>query len=113
MKKKHGSSVTTNADTARADKARAGKTDWAQLRALSDAQVTFTEDAPATTPADWADALAHRGLPLPARKEQIALRVDADVLAWYRAQGAGWQTRMNAVLRAFKDAAAQPLPHAV
>ena len=38
------------------------------------------------------------------RKEQIALRVDREVLAWYRAQGAGWQTRMNKVLKAFKDA---------
>jgi len=95
MNKKHGSSATTNAD----------KTDWTRLRALSDAEVTFTSDAPATTPEDWADALAHHGLPLPARKEQIALRVDSDVLAWYRHQGAGWQTRMNAVLRAFRDAA--------
>lgn len=38
------------------------------------------------------------------RKEQISLRVDKDVLEWYRAQGAGWQTRMNAVLKAFRDA---------
>lgn len=37
-------------------------------------------------------------------KEQIALRVDADVLEWYRAQGQGWQTRMNAVLKAYRDA---------
>jgi len=90
MKKKHGSSATVNAD----------KTDWARLSAMSDADVNFTADAPATTAQDWADAVAHRGLPLPKRKEQIALRVDADVLAWYRAQGSGWQTRMNAVLRA-------------
>lgn len=34
------------------------------------------------------------------RKEQIALRVDADVLARYKAEGRGWQTRMNEVLRA-------------
>jgi uncharacterized protein (DUF4415 family) len=34
------------------------------------------------------------------RKEQIALRVDADVLAAYKAGGPGWQTRMNAALRA-------------
>lgn len=33
------------------------------------------------------------------RKEQIALRVDADVLAAYRAGGPGWQSRMNAALR--------------
>ncbi|MGH8589551.1 MAG: BrnA antitoxin family protein [Gammaproteobacteria bacterium] len=39
----------------------------------------------------------------------MALRVDADVLAWYRSQGPGWQTRMNAVLKAFRDRAAKPL----
>lgn len=96
MNKKHGFSATANAD----------KTDWKRVREMKDANVAFTEDAPATVPEDWADAVAHRGLPLPARKEQIALRVDADVLSWYRAQGAGWQTRMNAVLKAFRDAAA-------
>ena len=37
-------------------------------------------------------------------KTSIALRVDADVLEWFRAQGPGYQTRMNAVLRAFRDA---------
>lgn len=64
----------------------------------------------------WESATAHegvtelrakRGRPVlqPGdRKEQIALRVDKDVLEWYRAQGAGWQTRMNAVLKAFRDA---------
>jgi uncharacterized protein len=45
-----------------------------------------------------------RGRPVgstkPSRKEQIALRVDADVLARYKAGGPGWQTRMNEVLRA-------------
>ena len=41
----------------------------------------------------------------PARSlHEPALRVDAEVLAWYRAQGDGWQTRMNAVLKAYKDA---------
>lgn len=50
---------------------------------------------------------AKRGRPALApheRKEQVALRLDREVVAWYRAQGAGWQTRMNKVLRAFKDA---------
>ena len=37
-------------------------------------------------------------------KTSIALRVDADVLEWFKAQGPGYQTRMNAVLRAFRDA---------
>ncbi len=64
----------------------------------------------------WKEGTAHRGVaelrakrgrPPKApedRKEQIALRLDADVLKWYRAMGSGWQTRMNAVLKAFKDA---------
>lgn len=50
---------------------------------------------------------AKRGRPPKApgeKKAQIALRVDAEVLAWYRAQGDGWQTRMNAVLKAYRDA---------
>ncbi len=68
------------------------------------------------TLAFWKEGIAHKGVtelqakrgrpPKPAdeRKEQIALRLDADVLKWYRALGSGWQTRMNAVLKAFKDA---------
>lgn len=64
----------------------------------------------------WREGVAHKGVPelrakrgrppkaASERKEQIALRLDADVLAWYRAMGSGWQTRMNAVLKAFRDA---------
>jgi len=99
MKSKRGSSATASAK---------GKTDWARVRAMKDADIQFTADAPRTSAQDWTDAVAHRGLPLPTRKEQIALRVDADVLAWYRAQGPGWSTRMNAVLKAFRDRAAKP-----
>jgi uncharacterized protein (DUF4415 family) len=64
----------------------------------------------------WKGGIAHKGVselrakrgrppkPPEERKEQIALRLDADVLKWYRAMGSGWQTRMNAVLKAFKEA---------
>jgi uncharacterized protein (DUF4415 family) len=64
----------------------------------------------------WDGAVAHTGLEeLRAKrgrpkkdaadlKEQIALRVDKEVLEWYRALGTGWQTRMNAVLKAYRDA---------
>lgn len=48
--------------------------------------------------------IARRGLqPIPP-KASIALRLDADVLEWFKSQGRGYQTRINAVLRAFKDA---------
>lgn len=61
----------------------------------------------ATTHRGVTELRAKRGRPTKAeseRKEQIALRLDADVLAWYRGLGAGWQTRMNAVLKAYRDA---------
>jgi uncharacterized protein len=41
------------------------------------------------------------------RKASISLRVDSDVLDWFRGTGSGYQSRMNAVLRAFRDAAAR------
>jgi uncharacterized protein (DUF4415 family) len=96
MKSKRGTGATRSAGK--------GKTDWARLEAMPDQDVHFTEDAPRTLPQDWARAVAHRGLPVPSRKQQIALRVDVDVLEWFKAQGEGYQTRMNAVLRAFRDA---------
>jgi uncharacterized protein (DUF4415 family) len=43
--------------------------------------------------------------PLPS-KSLVSLRVDQDVLAWFKAQGPGYQTRINTVLRAFRDASA-------
>lgn len=36
-------------------------------------------------------------------KERLTVRFDADLVAWFRAQGAGYQTRMNAVLRAYYE----------
>jgi len=48
--------------------------------------------------------VVRRGLRAVSPKESVSLRVDADVLAWFKAQGPGYQTRMNAVLRAFKEA---------
>lgn len=63
--------------------------------------------AAATPHTGVAELRSKRGRPAKAdheRKEQIALRLDADLLAWYRTLGAGWQTRMNAVLKAYRDA---------
>ena len=48
--------------------------------------------------------IVRQGLKPVTSKTSISLRVDADVLEWFKAQGPGYQTRINAVLRAFKDA---------
>jgi uncharacterized protein (DUF4415 family) len=61
------------------------------------------EDAPdaASLGADfWASAR----VVVPPGKASVHLRVDQDVLAWFRAQGSGHLTRMNAVLRAYYEA---------
>lgn len=40
----------------------------------------------------------------PVGKEQVTIRFDSDLLEWFRAQGKGYQSRMNAVLRAYYEA---------
>ncbi len=69
-------------------------------------------EAPALPPAPRAPAIeeivrdiVRQGLSAAPRKAAISLRLDADVLDWFKAQGGGYQTRMNAVLRAYMEAA--------
>ena len=73
--------------------------DRAHLRALAelrDDQID-TSDIPEWTPEDF--ALAERGSLYRPRKAQITAMVDKDVLAWLKADGRGYQSRMNAILR--------------
>ena len=56
-----------------------------------------TSDIPELTDEQWASAV--RGRFYRPIKQQITARVDADVLAWLKAGGQGYQTRMNAILR--------------
>lgn len=61
-------------------------------------------DLPPPLP-EIAREIVRRGLPQAPRKTAISLRLDMDVLEWFKGQGPGYQTRINAVLRAYKDAA--------
>ena len=61
-------------------------------------------DTPEITPEMFAKAVVRRGLKLPPTKQQITIRLDEDVLKWFRAQGEGYQTRINALLRAYMEA---------
>ena len=47
---------------------------------------------------DWSNAIRHGQFFRPV-KQQTSVRLDADVLAWLKAQGKGYQTRMNEILR--------------
>jgi uncharacterized protein (DUF4415 family) len=81
-------------------------TDWDRLRALTDDEVHAAAlsdaDALPTDEAFWKDAR----VVMPARKETITMRLDADLLEWFR-QERGYQTRINAILRAYMGAHAR------
>ncbi len=84
-----------------AERVRRGesKSDWKRAKAIPQAAVERLADREdGALPAGW-ESTAVIGLP-PA-KQDIHIRLDADVLAWFRKTGKGYQTRINNVLRAF------------
>jgi uncharacterized protein (DUF4415 family) len=82
---------------------KGSETDWERLDKMRDEDIDVS-DVPEPTPEQFARAVARRGLkPLP-RKQQVTLRIDADVLEWFKARGPGYQTRINELLRAYKKA---------
>jgi len=75
------------------------KTDFARLDKIKDEEIDYS-DAPAITPEMFAKSIVRRGLK-PRTKTQLTLRVDSDVLDWYKQQGRGYQTKINMLLRAY------------
>lgn len=75
--------------------------DLKRLRALRDEDIVLTAEHPELRRV--VGGIVRVGLKSPPPKVSISLRIDADVLEWFKAQGEGYQTRMNAVLRAFRD----------
>lgn len=69
----------------------------AKLAAQSEQAIDFS-DIPPTTEQDWQGA--SRGKFYRPLKQQLTVRIDADVLAWLKSQGKGYQSRLNAILRA-------------
>ncbi|HEY7245063.1 MAG TPA: BrnA antitoxin family protein [Xanthobacteraceae bacterium] len=80
-------------------------TDWTRLRRISDSAIRRgIESDPESHRTDekfWKNAK----VVLPRRKEVVTMRLDADLLAWFRQQR-GYQTRINAILRAYMNATA-------
>ena len=76
--------------------------DFDRRLAMKDSEID-TSDLP-ESPRQFARAIVRHGLrPMPA-KAQLTIRVDRDVLAWFRKQGRGYQTRINTLLRAYMEA---------
>jgi len=76
---------------------RRSRTDWKRIDALEDKDIDYSE-IPKQGPDFFANAILW-----PGPKKQITLRLDPDVLAFFRKTGKGYQTSINAVLRKYVE----------
>lgn len=80
-----------------------GRADLARLRAMTEEEIMATSPPElADLPDDFWDEAVVVHYPEP--KTPVSIRVDREVLSWFRDQGPGYQTRMNAVLRSYMEA---------
>lgn len=75
------------------------RSDFKPLDAMCDPDIDVS-DIPPITPEQFAKAVVRKGIP-DKSKQQLTMRLDADVIAWFKNQGSGYQTRMNELLRAY------------
>ena len=81
---------------------REDRTDWEAVKRLTEEDIAraVAEDPDAAPlDIDWSKA----EVVLPPKKQAVSIRLDEDVLDYFRAQGPGYQTRINAVLRHFVE----------
>ena len=101
--KKKGDTVRYTADEIDAMLARGeSRTDWARVKGMTEEELEASIAADPDdvhAPVDWKKAV--KGLP-PAKRD-VHIRIDADVLDWFKQAGRGYQTRINEVLRAFVE----------
>ena len=77
------------------------KSDLTRVDALDDEDIDYSEipDLSALGEEFWKKAVVKRAEP----KAQVTIRLDREVLDWFKSQGKGYQSRINAVLRAYKE----------
>lgn len=95
--------MRANGATKRRNTKRDGASDWSHLARRTPAQIRkgigADPDAHATDAQFWKTAK----VVLPTPKEMVTMRLDADLLRWFRRER-GYQTRINAILRAYMEA---------
>ena len=101
-------SVKRTAKSSRPSAPSQGRANLAALRRVSDRDIARTapEELRDLPPEFWDEAVPV----LPTAKIPISLRVDSDVLAFFRETGPRYQSRMNAVLRSYMERTASPVP---
>jgi uncharacterized protein (DUF4415 family) len=75
-------------------------TDWPCVDAMTDEQIDRS-DSPKISRELFATGVRKPGRRALEGKEAISIRVDRDVLEWFRARGRGYQSEVNALLRAY------------
>jgi uncharacterized protein (DUF4415 family) len=83
---------------------RKASTNLGRARKMIDTDIARGRVAPQWTPETFARAVARKGLKSVPQKALLSLRIDSDVIAWFKSQGSGYQSRMNALLRAYMEA---------
>jgi uncharacterized protein (DUF4415 family) len=78
---------------------RKSKTDWNRVDALDDRAIDYSE-TPELDNAFFEKAV----LKMPEAKTLVSIRLDRDILEWFKKQGPKYQTRINALLRAYVEA---------
>jgi uncharacterized protein (DUF4415 family) len=80
------------------------RTDWERLKRQHDGKESIDlSDIPEADAGFWEDAT----IVIPDAKTKLTIRIDTDLYRWFTAQGPGYQTRMNAVLRSYMEAASK------
>ena len=74
------------------------RTNLKKLRQKNDKNINYI-DSPATTEEFWQDAKVF----MPQHKIHISLRLDEDIVHYFKEQGSGYQSRINAVLKAYMN----------
>jgi uncharacterized protein (DUF4415 family) len=72
------------------------RTNMTKLRRKNDKSINY-EDSPATTKAFWKDAEVF----MPQHKVHISLRLDEDIINYFKDEGKGYQSRINGILKAY------------
>ena len=74
------------------------KTDWDKLSSMNDSDIDTSE-----IPELSDEFFKKSELRIPVKKT-VTIRLDSDVLEWYKSQGKGYQTRINKLLRSYMEA---------
>ncbi len=78
------------------------RTELERLAKMKDSDIDLS-DIPEISLEKFAEAVIRKGLRPVSKKSQVTLRIDADVLEWFKGTGKGYQTRINTLLRTYME----------